>query len=720
MASRSLGTLTVDLVAKIGGFVAGMTEAERTSKKRMDRIAREVSRAGKAIGIAFAAVGAAIGAGLNRAISAADAINDMSLRTGVSTEALSRLEVAAKLTDTSLESLQTSFVKLARTQQDALAGGEAQQQAFAKLGISLEELRSLNPEQLLGAVADGIKAIENPAAQTAAAVDVLGRGAADLLPLLKEGSAGFAEYGRMADALGVTLSQDAASGAAEFKDQIDLMTLGMDGAFRKAAVDLLPTITELARQINSPEFREGFSTIVTGATKAAGALAGLAVEVAKFTKNLGEGFAAAIGGIGGDDITRLEGRATQLREKLADLEDNFVLIDIGGAREKTREQLAAVEADISSFYERQAAAGSLRLRQLAEGVPLPAGATPMGDGASVIRPDAADASEFGISPRVAAGARDAADALRELQQAQDEVDRQMEQNRQTREAFIGSLDMLEAQLSGPLAVAELEHAERMKEVQRLLDEGLISTEEATEAQFLYGEQLAKTKDQLDPLGESYRALLDDMQFELDLMGKTNAERVVALELRRLGIDLSTKEGEAAAEAIRVQAEALELEQRRINAMDDFRSSFEDNVASVLDGSKSIKDAFRDMVDDFIAQLARMAAQRFTEQLFGQMGSGETGSAGGWLSALFSAFGGARAGGGPVTSGVPYLVGEQGPELMIPRSNGTVVPAGPTKQMLSRSGGDIHQHFHHPVSRETLTQSRIELSREMRKATGEFA
>ena len=38
-----------------------------------------------------------------------------------------------------------------------------------------------------------------------------------------------------------------------------------------------------------------------------------------------------------------------------------------------------------------------------------------------------------------------------------------------------------------------------------------------------------------------------------------------------------------------------------------------------------------------------------------------------------AIGGARALGGPVSGGVPYLVGERGPEIMVPRMAGTVIP-----------------------------------------------
>jgi hypothetical protein len=37
------------------------------------------------------------------------------------------------------------------------------------------------------------------------------------------------------------------------------------------------------------------------------------------------------------------------------------------------------------------------------------------------------------------------------------------------------------------------------------------------------------------------------------------------------------------------------------------------------------------------------------------------------------FGGARAAGGPVTAGTPYLVGEKGPEIVVPGQSGTVIP-----------------------------------------------
>lgn len=47
----------------------------------------------------------------------------------------------------------------------------------------------------------------------------------------------------------------------------------------------------------------------------------------------------------------------------------------------------------------------------------------------------------------------------------------------------------------------------------------------------------------------------------------------------------------------------------------------------------------------------------------------------------------RAAGGPISPKQPYLVGEQGPEIIRPDSAGQVIPAGPTAEMMGGEGGD---------------------------------
>lgn len=60
----------------------------------------------------------------------------------------------------------------------------------------------------------------------------------------------------------------------------------------------------------------------------------------------------------------------------------------------------------------------------------------------------------------------------------------------------------------------------------------------------------------------------------------------------------------------------------------------------------------------------------------------TGGVGGLFGALLGGF---RAEGGPVSAGVPYVVGERGPEIVVPKSNGTVIPNSAISKS-SRGGG----------------------------------
>lgn len=87
-------------------------------------------------------------------------------------------------------------------------------------------------------------------------------------------------------------------------------------------------------------------------------------------------------------------------------------------------------------------------------------------------------------------------------------------------------------------------------------------------------------------------------------------------------------------------------------------SLEDGLVGLIDGTKSVKDAFKDMARSVISSLIRMQIQQsITAPLAQAMG----------LSV------GARAIGGPVSAGKPYLVGERGPELIVPHSSGNVIP-----------------------------------------------
>jgi phage-related minor tail protein len=101
-----------------------------------------------------------------------------------------------------------------------------------------------------------------------------------------------------------------------------------------------------------------------------------------------------------------------------------------------------------------------------------------------------------------------------------------------------------------------------------------------------------------------------------------------------------------------------------------------NMGSAIDnfvktGKLSMKDLARSVIQDLIAIQMKAAAMRFLGAAFSMFSGGGgfgTGNAFGNQD-----LGGFLAEGGPAEANTPYIVGERGPELFIPRSSGTVIP-----------------------------------------------
>ena len=96
----------------------------------------------------------------------------------------------------------------------------------------------------------------------------------------------------------------------------------------------------------------------------------------------------------------------------------------------------------------------------------------------------------------------------------------------------------------------------------------------------------------------------------------------------------------------------------------FTQGFEDAIVNFV---KTGKLSFKDLANSIIADFVRIQARQIALGLFGGGGTG-----GGGLGDFFSALTG-RASGGPVSANTPYLVGENGPELFLSKSSGTIVP-----------------------------------------------
>lgn len=106
-------------------------------------------------------------------------------------------------------------------------------------------------------------------------------------------------------------------------------------------------------------------------------------------------------------------------------------------------------------------------------------------------------------------------------------------------------------------------------------------------------------------------------------------------------------------------------QQAQNAFKTFTTGFEDAIVRFV---KTGKLSFKDLANDIIAQFVRIQAQNLLKGIFGSGG----GQGSNIISSIFSFLTG-RASGGPVGANTPYVVGERGPELFVPSTNGRIEP-----------------------------------------------
>jgi lambda family phage tail tape measure protein len=117
-----------------------------------------------------------------------------------------------------------------------------------------------------------------------------------------------------------------------------------------------------------------------------------------------------------------------------------------------------------------------------------------------------------------------------------------------------------------------------------------------------------------------------------------------------------------------------------------------NMTSALDkfvstGKLSFKDLTRSIIQDMIRIQLRAQMISLFSSMFNFAGATAVSSysaTGGISESVFNPR--ARANGGPVDAGMPYMVGERGPEVIVPRSNGTVIP---NNQLGSAMGGQTN-------------------------------
>lgn len=169
------------------GFSSGAKAMQDIASKASASVANHFAKmagAVLAVGAAFVGVRAAAQS-FSAAIALGGQLNDLSARTGESAGNLLILRRAFENAGAGADSVGTTINRLQRAIVEAGQGGKEQAEAFAKLGLNIQELKNQTPTEQLQSVAQALSRVSTDSDRTALAMQLLGRSGGELIPLLR-------------------------------------------------------------------------------------------------------------------------------------------------------------------------------------------------------------------------------------------------------------------------------------------------------------------------------------------------------------------------------------------------------------------------------------------------------------------------------------------------------------------------------------------------------
>lgn len=303
MAGKSLGTLTIDLIAKVGGFVQGMDKAERSSQKWRDQVkkdAKEVSSSIISVGAAAATAAVGIGAaGLAIVKNTAQQVTEAdrwakSLK--MSTQDLLSWQYAAEQAGLTGDNIADIFKDINDKVGDAVLNksGEAAQ-ALDTLGLSAQKLAQQSPDKQLMAISEALQKIPTQAGKTNI-LESLGNDLSKMLPLFDNNNEKLKQFIQLSKDFGVAPPQEDIDNLVkvnQFFQDIETSARGlkMEIASGLAKIDLTPLqdgLDDIRDVFTDPAVLQGLSDLVGEAISLAGVvgrIAGGLGAIATYTRS---------------------------------------------------------------------------------------------------------------------------------------------------------------------------------------------------------------------------------------------------------------------------------------------------------------------------------------------------------------------------------------------------------------------------------------------------
>lgn len=249
-----------DSLKRVGELLAakGIEKGLEALKNGLDAMKKAAVAAGKAAVKAF-----------TDSAQWADDLQTLSVQTGISTDKLQEFEYMAELIDTDVDTITGSMAKLIKNMGNAQKGTGSAAEAFKNLGISVTDNNGQlrDSESVFNEVISHLGRVSNETQRDALAMQIFGRSAQELNPLIAAGGQRMSELAQEAHNVGYVLDAEAIGSLTTSKDSFDQLQLSADALKRQFAAELAPAVADVGQKLadmftNNEELKESVSGIL--------------------------------------------------------------------------------------------------------------------------------------------------------------------------------------------------------------------------------------------------------------------------------------------------------------------------------------------------------------------------------------------------------------------------------------------------------------------------
>lgn len=270
----NLGDVVNGLTSKLGIQLPDSMKSSMNAMGSLDAQSLALAGGFAAVAAAIVKVEKAMISMTKESASFADNIITLSMQTGQSTQKLQEFAYASELIDVSVDTLQGSLTKLTNNMQDTMNGTGNAKASFEALGVSVTNadgsMRSAN--DVFYETIDALGQVKNETERDAMAMDIFGRSAQDLNPLIIQGSKTLKAYADEAHNMGYVLDDEALSALGAVDDAYQRLQKTQEGVKNQLAVEFAPYLKEFYGEATKGIKNLGDAVKNSGIVDAAGML----------------------------------------------------------------------------------------------------------------------------------------------------------------------------------------------------------------------------------------------------------------------------------------------------------------------------------------------------------------------------------------------------------------------------------------------------------------